>query len=138
MVKTTSKQLINQYIKPYLMWFKVGLLITLFMAGWVTSCKHYKNADAQVDAEAAAEVATLRKANYDYAQADKARAAVAASEQAAQKKRDEDAVKAVAAAEKRAQTLAGKLSAIEAKQAKAKADPKCRDIMELEVCPALR
>lgn len=126
------------YVKSYAIWFKIGLLITLFVAGWVTSTKYHENADAQVDAEVAAEIATLRQANYEYEQADLARARVAASQQAAQKQREEQAQKEVTAAQERAETLAERLAEIERKQREAAKDPKCRDIMELEVCPALR
>lgn len=130
--------LYKTYLQPYLLWLKIALCVALFAAGWFGSTKYHKAADAQVDAEKAAELATLRKANYDYAEADKARARVAAAEASAQKKRDEEAAKAVDAAQARAETLAGKLKQIEDQQRAAKADPKCRDIMELEICPALR
>ena len=126
------------YIQPYAVWFKVGLLVLLFAAGWYTSAKYHKNADAQVDAELATDLAICRKANYDYEQADKQRATVAAAAAAAQREREEAAEAAVVAAQKRAGALEGKLAAIEKRQRDAANDPKCRDIMELEVCPALR
>ena len=56
----------------------------------------------------------------------------------ARKKIEEQAKVEIAAAQKRTQTLKERLAAIERKQRDAASDPKCRDIMELEICPALR
>lgn len=132
------RELFEQYIKPYLVWLKVALLAAVFTTGWIVSCSHYKKADVQVDLEQSTKLATCLKANYDYAEEDKKRAAVAAAQQAEQARLAAAAQAEADEAQKRAQTLANRLAAIEKKQRAADADPKCRDIMELEVCPALR
>lgn len=132
------KELFEQYVRPYLVWVKVALLAAIFAAGWVTSCSHYKKADVQVDLEQSTKLATCLKANYDYAEQDKKRAALAASQKAEQDRIAAAAQEEVNVAQKRAQTLEAKLAAIEKKQRAATNDPKCLDMMELEVCPALR
>lgn len=134
----TIKAMYNLYVKPYLVWVKVALLAGLFALGWTTSCSYYKKADLQVDNEQAAELAACRKANYDYAEADKLRERLAAEQAGASKIREEQAQQAAGEAMRRAQTLQEELDAIEARQIAAENDPKCRDILELEVCEVLR
>lgn len=132
------KKVVGQYVTPYLIWFKVALLVALFSLGWVTSCTHYKNASSQVTTETAAEIATLRTANAEYARVDEARNERALAELAASEVLVAEAQKAAGRQQARAETLADTLRRLEEKQRDAALDPKCRDIMELEVCPALQ
>lgn len=128
-------------LNPYMVYLKLGFIAALFLSGVFVGCK-MDEPDCSVQDKARTELitenATLRSANAEYARVEGQRNAQAAAQAAAQKKIEEQAKAEVAAAQERAQTLKDKLAAIEAKQAKAAADPKCRDIMELEVCPALQ
>jgi len=136
-----SKLALMNKINPYMLYIKFGFIVALFLSGVFVGCK-MDEPDCSVQDKARTELitenATLRSANAEYARVEGQRNAQAAAQVAAQKKIEEQAKAEVAAAQERAQTLKDKLAAIEAKQAKAAADPKCRDIMELEVCPALQ
>ena len=128
-------------LNPYMVYLKLGFIAALFLSGVFVGCK-MDEPDCSVQDKARTELitenATLRSANAEYARVEGQRNAQAAAQVAAQKKIEEQAKAEVAAAQERAQTLKDKLAAIEAKQAKAAADPKCRDIMEMQVCEALR
>jgi len=136
-----SKLALMNKINPYMLYIKFGFIVALFLSGVFVGCK-MDEPDCSVQDKARTELitenATLRSANAEYARVEGQRNAQAAAQVAAQKKIEEQAKAEVAAAQKRAQTLKDKLAAIEAKQAKAAADPKCRDIMEMQVCEALR
>ena len=128
-------------LNPYMLYVKIGFIVLVFLSGAFVGCK-MDDPDCSVPeaarTELITEVATLRSANAEYARLEGIRNEQAAADVAAAQQVQEQAQEAAKAAQKRAQTLAGKLAAIEAKQKAAAADPKCRDIMELEVCPALR
>lgn len=128
-------------LSPYMLYLKLGFIAALFLSGVFVGCK-MDEPDCSVQDKARSELiienATLRSANDEYAKVEAIRSAQAAAQVAAQKKIEEQAKAEVAAAQERAQTLKERLAAIEAKQAAARVDPKCRDIMELEICPALR
>ena len=128
-------------LTPYMLYLKLGFIAALFLSGVFVGCK-MDEPDCSVADNARAELivenAALRKANADYADVEAKRNAQAQAQKAEQDAQKARAQVEIAAAQKRAQTLQERLAAIEAKQAKAAADPKCRDIMELEVCPALQ
>ena len=127
-------------LSPYMLYLKLGFIAALFLSGVFVGCR-MDEPDCSVQdkarTELITEVATLRAANAEYERVESIRNEQARQEQAAQAAREAAAGKEVEAARKRAQTLQGELDAIEARQQAAKKDPKCRDIMELEVCPAL-
>ena len=128
-------------LNPYMLYLKLGFIALVFLSGAFVGCK-MDDPDCSVPEAARAELitenATLRSANAEYARVESQRNEQAAAQVAAQKKIEEQAKAEVAAAQERAQTLKERLAAIEAKQAAARVDPKCRDIMEMQVCEALR
>lgn len=128
-------------IAPYMMYLKIGAIAALFLSGVFVGCK-MDEPDCSVQDKARTELimenSVLRAANAEYARVEEARNAMTASQAAAQRKIEEQAKAEVTAAQKRAQTLQERLAAIERKQRDAASNPECRDIMELEVCPALR
>ena len=128
-------------LNPYMLYLKIAFVVAMFLSGVFVGCKA-DSPDCSVPEKARAELivenAALRKANADYADAEKLRSEQAAANKAAQEALAREAQVEANAARKRAQTLQSQLDAIEARQAEAARDPKCRDIMELEVCPALR
>lgn len=128
-------------LSPYMLYLKMGFIAVLFLSGVFVGCK-MDEPDCSVYDRARAELivenATLRSANAEYAKVEGQRNAQAASQKAAQEALARQAQVEVRAAQRRAQSLSDRLAAIERKQRKAAADPKCRDIMELEICPTLR
>lgn len=135
-----SKMTLLNKLNPYMLYLKLGFIVLVFLSGAFVGCK-MDEPDCSVPEKARIELitenATLRAANAEYERVEAARTAQAMQEKTAQAAREAAAGKEVEAARKRAQTLQGQLDEIEERQRKAKADPKCRDIMELEVCPAL-
>lgn len=135
-----SKMALLNKLNPYMLYLKLGFIALVFLSGAFVGCKMDEpdcSIPEKARTELITEVATLRAANAEYERVEGIRNEQARQEQAAQAAREAQAGKEVEAARKRAQTLQGELDAIEARQRKAKLDPKCRDIMELEVCPAL-
>ena len=128
-------------LNPYMLYLKLGFIVALFLSGVFVGCR-MDEPDCSVQDKARSELitenATLRAANAEYARVEGQRNAQAQAQKAEQDAQKARAQVEIAAAQKRAQTLQERLAAIEAKQAKAAADPKCRDIMEMQVCEALR
>lgn len=128
-------------LNPYMLYLKLGFIAALFLSGVFVGCK-MDEPDCSVQEKARSELitenATLRSANAEYARVEGLRNAQVAAQVDARKKIEEQAKVEIAAAQKRTQTLKERLAAIERKQRDAASDPKCKDIMELEVCPALR
>lgn len=128
-------------INPYMLYLKLGFIAALFLSGVFVGCR-MDEPDCSVQDKARSELITenanLRSANAEYARVEGQRNAQVAAQVDARKKIEEQAKVEIAAAQKRTQTLKERLAAIERKQRAAASDPKCKDIMELEVCPALR
>lgn len=128
-------------LNPYMLYLKLGFIAALFLSGVFVGCK-MDEPDCSVQDKARSELITenanLRSANAEYARVEGQRNAQVAAQVDARKKIEEQAKVEIAAAQKRTQTLKERLAAIERKQRDAASDPKCKDIMELEVCPALR
>jgi len=128
-------------LNPYMLYLKLGFIAALFLSGVFVGCK-MDEPDCSVQDKARSELITenanLRSANAEYARVEGQRNAQVAAQVDARKKIEEQAKVEIAAAQKRTQTLKERLVAIERKQRDAASDPKCKDIMELEVCPALR
>lgn len=128
-------------LNPYMLYLKLGFIAALFFSGVFVGCK-MDEPDCSVQDKARSELITenanLRSANAEYARVEGQRNAQVAAQVDARKKIEEQAKVEIAAAQKRTQTLKERLAAIERKQRDAASDPKCKDIMELEVCPALR
>lgn len=128
-------------LNPYMLYLKLGFIAALFLSGVFVGCR-MDEPDCSVQDKARSELITentnLRSANAEYARVEGQRNAQVAAQVDARKKIEEQAKVEIAAAQKRTQTLKERLAAIERKQRDAASDPKCKDIMELEVCPALR
>ena len=128
-------------LNPYMLYLKLGFIAALFLSGVFVGCR-MDEPDCSVQDKARSELITenanLRSANAEYARVEGQRNAQVAAQVDARKKIEEQAKVEIAAAQKRTQTLKERLAAIERKQRAAASDPKCKDIMELEVCPALR
>jgi len=122
-------------IAPYIVWIQVGVLTAAVGGGVWLGFKLDTDVDCgQLDAETAAELATLRKANASYEALEKARA-----KEAAEKR---DALQRQLAAESRAAQLREadmrkELARAKQEIADAKADPKCAELMELEICKTI-
>lgn len=126
---------IKTTLTPYWLYIKLGLY-ALVMGGCV-ALGFYLDRDqdcGQLDAEAAAEIATLRSANAAYEKVEAERAKAAADEDATFAERHKDELRR---AQSRERSLYAKLNAVEEELKKAKGDPKCAELMELEVCEAI-
>lgn len=128
-------------LNPYMLYLKLGFIAALFLSGVFVGCK-MDEPDCSVQDKARSELITenanLRSANAEYARVEGQRNAQVAAQVDARKKIEEQAKVEIAAAQKRTQTLKERLAAIERKQRDAASDPKCKDIMEMQVCEALR
>lgn len=125
----------DTYIKPYLLVAKLAGLAVLFAGGVWLGFRMDPDTDCgQLDAEVATELATLRAANASYEELEKARATEAAKEQAGYEHRMANEIKAAVARE---QSLAKQLAIVKEELKRAKDDPRCADLMELEVCDAI-
>ena len=136
-----SKTALLGKLSPYMLYIKLGFIVLVFLSGAFVGCKMDEpdcSAQDKARSELITENANLRSANAEYARVEGQRNAQVQAQKAEQDAQKARAQVEIAVAQKRAQTLQERLAAIEAKQTKAAADPKCRDIMELEVCPALR
>lgn len=136
----TKASLLSKF-SPYMLYLKLAFTAFLFLSGLFVGCR-MDEPDCSVSdrarAELIAENATLRAANAEYDRVEKARNAQVAAQKGAQQQAEAQAQVEVAAAQRRAQSLSDKLRAIEERQRKAALDPKCADIMELQVCKVLR
>lgn len=129
---------IKAAIAPYMVWLKVALLAALFVGGMFTGCKwegsnnreqiqdltkwrQYYFDQAATNADALAEVNRQYEANKQAAKEWKERAEQA--DKAADKEKDKN------------QDLQ---EAFEKRLAKAKSNPDCKAIMEMNLCPTLR
>lgn len=129
---------IKVFLAPYAIYFKLALLAALFIGGVFTGCKcqatrndaqvidltkwrDYYKEQANVNADAIREVNRQAKANQQAAFEWRDRAEEA-SNTAARERRANEQLK---------EDFAEKL-------ARAKKDPDCKAIMEMELCPALR
>ena len=126
-------------LNPYMLYIKLGFIVALFLSGVFVGCK-MDEPDCSVQDKARSELitenSTLRAANAEYARVEGLRNEQAAAQQAAQKEQEGKAQAEVLAAQARAVTLQNKIDEIEARSRRAKADPKCREIMAMEVtCP---
>lgn len=122
-------------IAPWLAYIKVGALLLLFGGGvWLGFTLDPDMDCGQLDAETATELATCKVANAAYEELEKARSLLITNEQAGFQNRMANEEKAAVTREK---TLEAQLAAVRKELEAAKADPKCADLMELEVCEAI-
>ena len=122
-------------LNPWMLYIKIGALALLFGGGvWLGFALDPDVDCGQLDAETAAELASLRVANAEYEDAENARALALSKEQAGYQNRMANEIKAALA---RQDTLATELAKVRKELDAAKADPKCADLMELEICEAI-
>lgn len=123
---------------PYMLAIKVAVLIGLLGFGVWLGFRLDPDTDCgQLDAETAAELATLRTANAEYAEADRLRAIEQDKAAAEQDERDKQAELERRALKLKADALAQKLRANELARQAAKDNPKCAELMELQVCETI-
>lgn len=126
---------IKTTLAPYWLYIKLGLY-ALAIGGCV-ALGFYLDRDedcGQLDAETAAEIATLRTANAAYEKVERERAEAAVKEDEEFRAEHDKELKA---ARVRERSLYAKLDAVERELEAARSDPKCAELMELEVCEAI-
>lgn len=126
---------IKAWLAPYMLWVKLAAVGLIFGGGVWLGFELDPDVDCgQLDAETAAELASLRVANAEYEDAENARTLALNKEQSGYQNRMANEIKAALA---RQDTLATELAKVRKELDAAKADPKCADLMELEICEAI-
>jgi hypothetical protein len=122
-------------LNPWMLYIKIAALAALFGAGVWLGFRLDPDTDCGVlDAETAVELATCKAANAGYEELENARALEASGRQSSFRQQMTNEVKAGALRE---QALAKKLAAAEKELKAADADPRCAELMELEICEAI-
>lgn len=122
-------------LNPYMTYIKLAFLAAVFGGGiWLGFTLDPDTDCGQLNAETATELATCKAANAGYEELENARALEASREQAGYQNRMANENRAATIRE---QELAKQLAAVEKELADAKADPRCAELMELEICEAI-
>ena len=128
-------KIVDKFVTPYLRWIKLVGLGALLGGGIWLGFRLDPDLDCgQMDAETAAELATLRTANYEYEQAELQRKM---SEDEKAKAWTATQEKERLATQVRERNLYAQLAKIKEEMNNANKDPKCADLMKLEVCEAI-